>query len=228
MPFQPILADWIEAIVPLLVALFLAARAYLEARAEQRRPEAIDLDDLEPMELDNKQADRRPVEARQAAGRGNDTDVEDFLRRLADEQRADRSEPQPERQPKKPKPKRPVQKPQRRSQPTAAAEQPAVSESVDDHVRRHLRHLEESQLAEEAAHLGESIALTDDRLEARLKSKFDKQLGTLRRQEVATEEAKALATPADPGSIAEMLASPTGMRNAVILSEILNRPDDRW
>ncbi len=40
------------------------------------------------------------------------------------------------------------------------------------------------------------------------------------------ERATAAETPA--GQIAAMLADPAGVRQAIVLSEILNRPSDRW
>ncbi|MEO0530179.1 MAG: hypothetical protein AAF266_06320 [Planctomycetota bacterium] len=109
-------------------------------------------------------------------------------------------------------------------------EPPKRTESVRD--RRELRHLPESQLAEQAAHLGENVAAADDRLEARLHDKFDHRLGKLRRDETSeTKDAKpdtpAVADLAGARRIKELLSRPGGVREAVVLSEILRRPGDQ-
>lgn len=99
------------------------------------------------------------------------------------------------------------------------------TESLSD---RHLSHLKESQLAEQAAHLGEGIAQSDERLEARLHSKFDDRpnrhrpnllMGAAEKPETSTSP-----SPTTAESIAAMLKTPEGMRNAVVLNEILRRP----
>lgn len=104
-------------------------------------------------------------------------------------------------------------------------------ETVEEHVRSHLGHLEESQLAENAALMGSKIAQSDDRLQARLHEKFDHRLGKLEgaKKAAAAEVAEMPAEfPSTAEAIAQMLSTPDGMRNAVVLNEILQRPIDRW
>lgn len=101
--------------------------------------------------------------------------------------------------------------------------------SVADHVEQHVGRLKESQLAEQAARLGYDLSQTDERLEARLEAKFKHRLGKLDRGEDATPAAPAV----DEGvlgaeKIAAMLVNPEGIRNAVVLNEILSRPVDKW
>lgn len=98
--------------------------------------------------------------------------------------------------------------------------------------RQELRHLPESQLAEQAAHLGEGIAGADDRLEARLHDKFDHRLGKIHRKEELPEEEEkpAMGSAADlagASRIKDLLSRPGGVREAVVLSEILRRPSDQ-
>ncbi|MEM6329895.1 MAG: hypothetical protein AAF790_06570, partial [Planctomycetota bacterium] len=106
----------------------------------------------------------------------------------------------------------------------------ARGESVEDHVREHIGRLRESQLAENASHLGEQLAQTDERMAARLHEKFDTKLGRLgeRASDPSQPAAGATGDGDIAGSIAEMLANPEGVRNAVLLNEILQRPTDRW
>ena len=90
------------------------------------------------------------------------------------------------------------------------------------------KHLAKSQLAEQAAHLGERIAKSDDRLDARLHKKFDHQMGQFQRGQATGhqhEDAKK-GEPSAAARVAKMLTTPAGMRDAVVLNEILRRPAD--
>ena len=89
-------------------------------------------------------------------------------------------------------------------------------------------HLAESQLAEQAAHLGERIAQADDRIDARLHKKFDHQMGQFQHEQITGHRHKdsTKAEPSTAARVAKMLTTPSGMRDAVILHEILRRPSD--
>lgn len=184
--------------------------------------------------------DRTPPtrEAKVAGGAGDQdsirSEVDEFLKRL--------SQPAPEQEPPKRKPPK-KQKPRKKRVPTAAGNQRdrlqsslkpqqldgrSEGESVDEHVRSHLGHLEESQLAENAALMGSKIAQSDDRLEARLHEKFDHKLGKLESRKAETVKPVEPQVPSTAEAIAKMLSSPDGMRQAVVLNEILQRPSDRW
>lgn len=248
MPFQPILADWISTLGPLFVAIFLALRAYLEARAEKNRPEReLKLPEPDVEVQDGQPA--KPQQARQGPPPGS-SDVDDFLRRLADEQQAERrerelptretqaaAEERPPRQ-RRPKQERPQQTRPQQTRPEQTRSEQTWSEaanadrgeSVDEHVRQHMGRMKESQLAENAARLGQGIATSDDRMAARLQSKFDHRLGNLDKGDkaAAADAPDAIADGATAESLAKMLASPGGIRNAIILNEILHRPEERW
>jgi hypothetical protein len=83
-------------------------------------------------------------------------------------------------------------------------------------------------LRQRESHLGEQVALADDKVEAHLHATFDHELGRLR--DTHSEDAYRLRTSENPvaGQIANMLKSPAGVRQAIILSEILSPPVDRW
>lgn len=121
--------------------------------------------------------------------------------------------------------------------PQAAPRQPVPVELILENpapVRRAAvgalsqKHLAESQLAEQAAHLGERIAQADDRIDARLHKKFDHQMGQFQHEQITGHRHKdeTEAEPSVAARIAKMLTTPTGMRDAVILHEILRRPSD--
>jgi hypothetical protein len=103
-----------------------------------------------------------------------------------------------------------------------------TGDAVSRHVAEHLRGTE--QIAEHTRHLGEEVDQADEKLESHLHQVFDHQVGRLKT--TATDYAALAASDAKrtgftAGSIAGMLLSPDNLRNAIILGEILKRPDER-
>jgi hypothetical protein len=83
-------------------------------------------------------------------------------------------------------------------------------------------------IAQKVSHLGERIISEDRQFDDQLKAKFDHAVGTLA-AETIREPAPSAATGASPAAqIASMLANPDGVRQAIVLNEILSRPIDRW
>lgn len=122
--------------------------------------------------------------------------------------------------------------PQPVSSPPVAAEivEAELAETADGvarHVSEHLRGTE--QIAEHTRHLGEEVDQADDKLAAHLHQVFDHQVGRLKKSatDVAAEAAAdAQRTGITAGNIAGMLLSPQSVRNAIILGEILKRPEE--
>lgn len=103
-------------------------------------------------------------------------------------------------------------------------------ETVAEHVSQHLKR---DDFDKRAQHMGEQLSQTDERLEARLHEKFDHGLGSLAARREAREAADLakITTEKDAqlaDSLVQMLKTPQGVRQAVILSEVFNRPVDRW
>lgn len=231
------LAAWGDIIGYLVVIVFVVLRYLLselgENKQKPQRPRPARPPQVGP--------DQRP----QPAGPPQDdlrSEVDEFLRRakgLPPREEAEERKPPRQLEPavepiiiesNRPEPRsrelrRPAQPPA-----TAPGPDPYRGDSVGEHVSQHLRHLKESQLAENAARLGEELGQTDEKLEARLKAKFEHRLGKLqhRDEEPTLEEADPLDSVLAADQIAAMLANPEGVRNAVILNEILKRPVDRW
>jgi hypothetical protein len=90
------------------------------------------------------------------------------------------------------------------------------------------RSIETQPLTEQASHLGDDIVAAEDRFESGLRAKFANDLGTLKdtHHEDAYEQRSDENLVA--GRLASLLTNPEGVREAIILSEILNRPIDRW
>ena len=86
-----------------------------------------------------------------------------------------------------------------------------------------------SGLPERPPQLGKRIIEEDEQFDIQLKAKFDHTVGTL-------GESTPTGQPQQPGpqretpaaQIAAMLANPDGVRQAMIINEILRRPSDRW
>jgi hypothetical protein len=179
------------------------------------------------------------------------SDVEDFLRRVA-QMRAEAqakarqaNQPRPAQQrppqqrPAEPPPPPPRERPApvtRRLEPIAAPVQAEVVEAqivdraneVERRVRDHLRGTEE--IAEHTRHLGEQVDQADDKLAAHLHQMFDHQVGDLKQSGGAQAAKREQVTPEglSPEAISRLLRSPTAARDAVILAEILQRPEQRW
>ena len=88
-----------------------------------------------------------------------------------------------------------------------------------------------SKLAEQTSHLGQRIITEDAQFDVQLKAKFDHTVGTLTGSAVtAAEQAAAAVSAAETpaAQIAAMLATPDGVRQAIVVNEILRRPTDRW
>ena len=106
---------------------------------------------------------------------------------------------------------------------------PPRPESVADHVATHVDAAVE-QIREEVSQLGQAVITADQQFDVQLQQKFDHELGTLGPSRAARildqQPQKPAETPAS--QIAAMLANPDGVRQAIIVNEILRRPDVRW
>lgn len=101
------------------------------------------------------------------------------------------------------------------------------SQSVSDHVRDYI---DTSDVADVSQQLGQEVALADDKMDARLQRTFDHSVGNLplAAQESAfstttTTTAKQVSPAAD--ALLNMLSNPQSIQQAVLLSEILKRPN---
>jgi len=134
-----------------------------------------------------------------------------------------RSQADARRQQSKPAPapaseKRPARRPVTPKRRVTLAERAAIREE------KRVGHL-----AEKKPKLGQRIIQEDEQFDEQLKAKFDHTLGTLSSAVSSTEPPPSMpATPNAAAQIAAMLANPEGVRQAILLNEIMNRPSDRW
>jgi hypothetical protein len=111
--------------------------------------------------------------------------------------------------------------------------------SGEDVAKHVARHLDTSGIVSHATHLGADIDQADDVMDAHLRDVFEHRLGDLPGRSIAAKksvlddkkgQAKA-QEPADkmPGiDVRDMLKRPQDLRSAIILSEILRRPEYPW
>lgn len=176
------------------------------------------------------QARRPPAGAPQARGPargGLEDEIGEFLRRAARQRQA-----QPARPP------RPAERPVM-AQPV---EVEVVREApLGDQMKRHVReYLNTGDFERRTSELGDEVAQADDQMEQRLHEKFDHELGRLAAtpgqsagqpqvEEAAEPEGRVAELPSTAAAgLAVMLSQPIGIRQAIIINEILARPEHRW
>jgi hypothetical protein len=152
-------------------------------------------------------------------------DLENLLREMAEEQMvrppATRPRPQPQQ--------RPQPLPELEAVDAEVIELQPLGAGVSQHVSQHL---DMSSIRQHTAQLGSEVALADDKLDARLHDKFDHAVGRIKGGQPTAAAAPPTATvssspapTARPSEIAQLLRNPKSIRQAIILNEILRRPE---
>jgi len=95
-------------------------------------------------------------------------------------------------------------------------------EGVAEHVTRHL---DSNDLSEHAEQLGHTLSQTDERLESRLQAKFGDRANTFQHDPRPADQQEQTL---DAQQLFDLLSRPEGMRQAILMHEILRRPTDRW
>jgi hypothetical protein len=127
------------------------------------------------------------------------------------------------------KPLRPAEKPAAKSRPLPPR---GGKKSRRESLAEHADQVEASarSMVEHSSKLGQTVVDADQQFDARLAARLDHRVGTLDEQHAQRMQDElpvaAVATPAS--NIAAMLTNPEGIRQAIILNEILRRPADRW
>ena len=178
----------------------------------------------------------RPVGQQPAPNQGNalEAEIEAFLRRARGEQLKPERQQQPRPAPDEPV-RRLVEKPQ------SIQQQPLSrpTESVAEHVERHITSRPVTQGAQE---LGQAVGHVDEAMESHLHDVFDHQVGSLKKEDISREipegtdaavwetaesKRRKRADAAEDRSelILNMLGNRESIKQAIILGEVLNRPD---
>lgn len=215
---------WIGFVVFLVIMIISAVSQMAgNKKPPEQRPQPRPRPPVRPAQAGA--APQRPVAQRQGPVA---QELEEFLRRAAGGQQPARRQPQPT--PPAQRAPRPVV-----AQPVLA--QPVLAEVTD-----------ELEVVETLAdHMSHSVAGLPSQFEHRedqtdrLGSGFDRQMGGFDSDSTRTAPAAALAEPGTgaedlleampptaAAGLAAMLASPTSLKQAILISEILNRPEHRW
>jgi hypothetical protein len=165
--------------------------------------------------------------------RAQQDEIDEFLRRAADNLK-------PKRQTARPTPPKAPPPPQKQAPPRRLVEmaqeiQPLQSverESVAAHVQKHLS---TAQFETRASTLiDEDLTAADRQREQHRKEVFGHRVGTLTDTSVfevePTEQSANIVTQTAAAGLplASLLGSPDSLRRAIVLNEILTRPEQRW
>jgi hypothetical protein len=177
---------------------------------------------------------RPPRPAQPPASSSVQNEIEEFLRR------ANQKKQTPAARPQRPQPVRtkPGEKPRRAEivRAEVVRERPVGGE-VEKHVKKYL---DEEEFERRSKKMGEEVSESDDKIERHLKSVFDHSLSKIAATPGVTASPSTakladtapeitIATPSVAATdIAALFGNPLSVRQAVIISEILNRPLERW
>jgi hypothetical protein len=231
--------DLLTFLVPLVFFVIYALNQLLAARGQQPKNNPRERRPNPP------RAERpmRPPQPDQQGGTAAqlNAEIEQCLKR-ASQRRGER--PAPQRAARTtPPPKAPSRSPARSPRPSAPPapprEEPIDVEPVETHSFDAVatsveKHIGSRGFAQRTEHLADDITRADEQMQAHLQQTFDRRVGTLR-----DEASRTAAVPADvaeaqkaeptiAAGLAEQLRTPQGMRQAIVLGEILARPVERW
>jgi hypothetical protein len=99
-----------------------------------------------------------------------------------------------------------------------------VQQDVVSHVQRHL---DTSEITRQVEKLGDRVEAADDDMNAHLQNVFDHEVGMLRAGGEGAPHSEALRQLSS-SDIANLLREPQSIRRAILVSELLNRPEHRW
>jgi hypothetical protein len=159
-------------------------------------------------------------------------EIEEFMRRAAERRKVQGTQPAPV---PTPTPTPTLAEPLR----SEVVAEPPVGGQMEEHVKTYLDAKDFTRRSQE---LGEEVAQVDRDIGEHLHEVFDHQVSKL---EIAPGEAAAAAEGAEPAELAEassagvvappstnslldLVNNPESLCQAIILNEILHRPEERW
>jgi len=159
-------------------------------------------------------------------------EVGEFLRRAAQQRSGKENRPPPTDKP--PQPPTPVRRP---LADTAASRSrgspPKAQEAADAPVRSRVLSASSDEspspgkLAERMVQPVE-VAQSDAAMQSHLQQAFGHQVGSMQASASMTDTAAVNSPPAPVAEVAAMLRDPQSIRQSIIISEILRRPEERW
>ena len=163
----------------------------------------------------------RPVQPR---SKPLEDEIGEFLRRATQKRRGS-APPTPPSAPARMSAPTP---PLRRSEPVVQAETVGSPSGADvvEHVRKHLDTAEFSRREE---HLADEVAQADEKMDEHLRGVFDHRLGQFAQSSADTgQSGTPEAFSVGAAALIALLTTPQTVRQAIVINEILQRPEQRW
>lgn len=234
-------AGWVEAVIVLfMIGGWVVSQLVNASKSANPSPP------VRPAPRPESRPDSRPTPPPRAGSQrdsretSTNDEIAEFLRR-AKERRGDRgpadvevASPAPYRQTETPTPRS-----HRSVEPVVEAEV-LTQGTLAEHVAAHMA---PGRVSDHASHLTDEISQTDERLAERLHRKFDHRLGSLDQDDLMASdpspEPQSASSDPSAGSLIgsaplsaaglnQLLRTANGMRTAIILGEIVERPEHRW
>lgn len=232
MTMMPLIAvDWAQIVIFAIIVLFSIAGKFIQdvQQRQRQRPDRPQVppghDDVFGNVPDAVDDPPNPNEDRL------EKEIEAFLRKATGQAPPPDPPPTP-----KPTPPEPPRKPRTLAPPPAKlASAFPKRESVEEHVERHMIR---GGVGERDSRLAETIERADERIESHLHTVFDHRLGKLGTDTSDTAIREGTDAAAWTGrrstdnplarKLFDMMSSPSDVGVAIVLSEIVRRPEERW
>lgn len=224
------IGDWLQFLIPLVFFIIYAINQLLSGNKKQPPLPRIPRRNPEPERPRRSEASPPPTSPPAGSGQSQlNAEIEQFLKR-AEQRRSQsaRREPPAKRPPEIPERRPAPAEPARNLEPAPQRELSSVALSVEQHMgQRGFR--------QRVEHLADDITRADEQMEEHLKQAFGHRVGTLGdanpgSMTPATDVAATteVETSAVAMALAKALSNPQSIRQAVVLQEILVRPEHRW
>ncbi len=221
----PLLANGEGILVAIIMVVAVIAEVVAKWREAQAAGKKANLPRPNP-------ARPKPARPRPAGGQDPLADeIGDFLRRATE--RRGQAGPRPAREGRA---SRPVRSPQPAQ--TEQPVQPILIDEPDGGVAQHVQQRMKNDFKRLSPELGTEVAEADDKMDDHLHQVFDHRLGRLgvmsgeTAKPTAVNEPAAASAPATTVPLAQavagILANPATASQAILLHEILRRPEERW
>ncbi len=220
--------DWLSAVgLILFFAFWLISKMISSSKAINQQARKVPRRPGEPAApaAQPRQAGAAPPKQSQL-----NAEIERFLKR-ASGQRSERArrEAAPQQQAQRRSVSPPARKPLSEQGPAGRRGFDSVADSVD-------KHLADRGFENRAEHLADDIVRADQQMEEHLQKSFNRRVGTLgdNQTEAARPVTDVTTTPELPtsssaaASLSALLSNPQSIKQAIILNEILARPEHRW
>ncbi len=226
-PFAPLAAfDPVQLIGIIIMILFFVVPAILQALNKKGQPKR-------PQRPQRPQRPAAQGPAPQRPGGNVEDEIGEFLRRAA-QRRGGQQAPAPPPAARQTGP--PVM-----AQAVDPGRGPVAEVPVGEGVLAHVReHIDTGDFDRRAAELGDEVAGADEQIGERLHETFDHDVGRLAGRPGESAVAPRLGRAGEPedrmaelpsaaaAGLAAMFSNAQNIRQAIIVNEILTRPEDRW